>query len=191
MIIVKKSTHFQKNWARKRKTLKVQISRDFIKNLWHNIKMPLKRQWIWEAYFIIILFFAIRKVYDLVMPSSSDFLYYFILRSFNSVFYITYSAHVIHVFLNIIHCIPLFLYIYKIRFLNPEIWRYLFILRCIFEISGHSYQVNTLTALFDSNPILLLLTILIPLLTHFPSYIACYWYAFRQEKIRWEPPINK
>jgi len=145
--------------------------------------MSLINQWAWKAYFIIILSLAIRKVCDLVSPNSQDFLYYFILRSFNSVFYITYIAHVISVFLNIIHCIPLFLFIFKIRFLNPDIWRYLFVLRCIFEISGHSYQVNTLTAQLHTNLIFFILTLLVSLLTYMPSYIACYWYAFRQEKM--------
>jgi hypothetical protein len=145
--------------------------------------MPLKKQWIWEAYFVVIFIFAIRKVYALVIPSSEDFLYYFILRSFNPIFYIVYTAHVIHVLLGLIHCLPLLLYIHNIRFLNPEVWRYLFVLRCIFEIIGHSYQLNNLTALFYSNPTLLASVLIVSLLTYIPSYIACYWYAFRQEKI--------
>jgi len=145
--------------------------------------MSTRKLWVWEAYFIIIVIFAARKAYALVMPNSPDFLYYFILRSFDPVFYITFNAHVIHVLLNILHCIPLFLYIYKIRFLNPEIWRYLFILRCVFEINGHSYEMNTLIAFFHSNPLLMLLTFLGPLLAYLPSYVACYCYAFRQEKI--------
>lgn len=141
--------------------------------------MSNKQRWLWEAYFVFVLLFAISKIIYLFKPGSPDYLYYFILRSFDSVFMTTYAAHVIHVFLNLIHCIPLLLYIHRINFLDPKIWKFLFILRCIFEFVGRSYEANTFTALYHSNLKVFLLVLLFTIVPIIPSYFACYQYAFR------------
>jgi len=143
--------------------------------------MKPKRHWVWKVYFIIILLFVTKEAYHLFTPGSPQFLYYFILRSFNPLFHIVHNTRVIHVLLNIIHCAPLFLYIYRIRFLNAEVWKYLFILRCIFEITSHSYEMNWIVALYHVNPKHLLLVLAILITPHIPSYMACYRYAFRRE----------
>ena len=139
--------------------------------------MPSKHRWIWELYFLIILFFAVQKTVDLLSPNSEEYLYYFILRSFNPIFHITYFAHLTHVLLNLIHCIPLLLYIYGIRFLNPYFWQGLFISRCLFEIFGHSYKLKTIAAYYQTNPKLLCIILLTLILPHIPSYVVCYRYA--------------
>jgi len=139
------------------------------------------QKWIWEAYFVIALSFAILKVYHLCAPGSPEFLYYAILRYFSSIFNITYGAHVIHVILNLVHCIPLLLYIHRINFLNSTVWKILFILRIIFEIFGRSYEINTFTALHYSNPKAFLFIIVSLIIQIIPSYFACYQYAFRQQ----------
>jgi len=137
------------------------------------------QKWIWEVYFVIVLSFAILKAYHLVVPGSPEFLYYTILRSFSSIFNITYGAHVTHVVLNLVHCIPLLLYIHRINFLNSKVWKTLFILRCVFEIFGRSYEINTFTALHHSNPKALLFIIASMIIQIIPSYFACYQYAFK------------
>ena len=141
--------------------------------------MKIKHRWIWEAYLIIILVFAMRNLYDLFSQDSKSFLYYFILRSFDPTFMLHFSAYILYVLLNIIHCIPLFLFIYRIRFGNPEVWKLLFVLRCFFEVIGHSYDMNALVALYHAKPKLLLPASVIMIIPHIPSYLACYWYAFR------------
>ena len=144
--------------------------------------MKTRNRWVWDAYLMITLAFAIKSFYRLVFPSSEQFLYYFILRSFNSTFYLYYYAYVFHVLLNIIHCLPLFLFIYNIRVGNPDFWKLLFVLRCVFEVIGHSYGINELAAVYYSNPKFLMLASMIMIITHVPSYLACFWYAFRPEK---------
>ena len=141
--------------------------------------MSQKQRWIWEAYFVIFLLFAIQNIYYLFKPDSPDYLYYSILRSFDPIFNIAYTAHVIHIFLNMIHCIPLFLYIHRINFLNPKVWKILFILRCIFEIIGRSYEANTFSALYHSNQKVLLFVLLFAIIPIIPSYFSCYQYAFK------------
>lgn len=141
--------------------------------------MSKKQRWIWEAYFVIVLLFAIQNIYHLFKPGSPNFLYYSILRSFDPIFNIAYGSCVIHVFLNIIHCIPLLFYIHRVNFLNPKVWKILFILRCIFEIAGRSYEANTFFAFYHSNPKALLFILLLAIIPNIPSYFACYQYAFK------------
>ena len=145
--------------------------------------MPPKYQLVWKIYFAVTLLFVAKKAYYLFDPNSESFYYYFILRAFNPFFYVIYTAHVLHIMLSIIHCLPLFFYIYRIRALDPEVWKSLFILRCIFELTGHSYEITQLTASSYSRPELLAIVVIIMVIPHIPSYLACYWYAFRQEKV--------
>ena len=144
--------------------------------------MPLKHPWVWKIYLLVMLLFIAKKVFYLFMPDSQTFFYYFILRSFDPIFYVTYSAHVMQVLLNTVHWIPVFLYAYRIRFLSTDFWKCLFILRCLFEITGHSFEMNSLVALYYRRPKASLIIFTILMIPHIPSYIVCYWYAFRQEK---------
>ena len=130
-----------------------------------------------------MLLFVIKKAYYLFMTDSQSFFYYFILRAFDPFFYVTYTAHVMQVLLSVIHWIPVFLYVYRIRFLSVEFWKCLLILRCIFEVTGHSYEMNSLIALYYRRPKTCLTIFIIFIIPHIPSYIVCYWYAFRREKV--------
>ena len=145
--------------------------------------MPLKYPWIWKAYLAVLLLFVIKKVYYLLVPDTQIFFYYFILRAFDPIFYVIYTAHVMQVLLSVIHWMPVFLCVYRIRFLSAEFWKCLFILRCIFEITGHSYEMNSLIALYYRRPRIALTIFLFLVVPHIPSYMACYWYAFQQEKV--------
>ena len=145
--------------------------------------MPPKYSWIWKTYLAVMLLFLTKKVYYLLMPDTQSFFYYFILRAFDPVFYITYTAHVMQVLLSVVHWIPVFLYVYRIRFLSAEFWRCLFILRCLFEITGHSFEMNSLIALYHRKPKAFLAVFIILMIPHIPSYMACYRYAFRREKV--------
>jgi hypothetical protein len=145
--------------------------------------MSRKHLWLWKIYLAFMLLIVIKKVYYLLMPDSQSFYYYFILRTFDLIFYIVYASHVMQVLLSVIHWIPVFLYVYRIRFLSAEFWKSLFILRCIFEIIGHNFEMNSLIALYHRKPEVLFTVFIIVILPHIPSYVVCYWYAFRQEKV--------
>ena len=137
------------------------------------------QKWVWEAYFILILFSTVGKAYDLFNPGSPDYLYFSILKSFDPAFYFAYGMYTMQVALNVLHCIPLLLYVYRINFLHPKVWQYLFILRCIFEVVGRSYESNTFEALYHSNPKLLVIVLIVVFVPSIPSYCACYQYAFK------------
>ena len=146
--------------------------------------MRIKHRWVWEVYFIIMLASAVKSVYNVLSPDSASFLYYFILRSFDPAFYFHYSAYVFQVFLNTLHCLPLLFFIYQIRLGHPVVWKTLFALRCVFEVIGHAYGMNALTALYHSRSKLFLLVIITMIVPQIPSYAACYWYAFRRNDLK-------
>ncbi|OGX35532.1 MAG: hypothetical protein A3C36_05505 [Omnitrophica WOR_2 bacterium RIFCSPHIGHO2_02_FULL_52_10] len=141
--------------------------------------MNVKHRWVWEVYCVLMLAFAVKNIYNVFSPDSESFLYYFILRSFDPVFYFHYSAHVLQVLLNAVHCLPLFFFTYRVRCGVPAVWKTLFVLRCVFEVIGHAYGMNSLVALYHSKSKFLLLVIVAMTVPHIPSYAACFWYAFR------------
>ena len=135
------------------------------------------------VYFLLMLLLTVKEGYALFAAHSEIALYYLIVRAFDPIFYMAYSAHIIRLVLSLIHCLPILLYAYRIRFLSTKFWQYLFVFRCIFEVIGHSYEMNSLIATFYINPQYPLVVLIIMSIPFVPSYIACYWYAFRQEKI--------
>jgi len=139
--------------------------------------------WLWEAYFLLAMVHAGLKVYYFVSPGSSEHLYYAMLRAFDPGLFMAYNAHVFYILLNALHCIPLLLFIHRIRFLNANFWKFLFVLRCLFEVAGQNYQVNAVKALLHANSEMLILFIAIMTVPLIPSYVACYLYAFRQDKV--------
>ncbi|MCA9408465.1 MAG: hypothetical protein KC733_07235, partial [Candidatus Omnitrophica bacterium] len=79
--------------------------------------------------------------------------------------------------MTLIHTLALFLFIHSIPLFNPFVWQLLFLIRIIFDITGHSYELNHLMGIYQFNPstgIILLICVLVPLI---PSYIASYLYA--------------
>ena len=141
------------------------------------------KRWLWEAYLVIAVFFAVQQFLLPFNPEEPHRLYYAIARTFHPVFYLHYAAFLGNAVLGLVHCVPLFLYIHKKRFLHPNVWKVLFVLRCLFELTGHSYEMNTLTAFFRINPQLVALTLFVTILPHVPWYIVCFDYAFRREKV--------
>ena len=146
--------------------------------------MKIKNRWVWEIYFVIMLAFSVKGLYNVFSPNSESFLYYFILRAFDPVFYFHYSAFVLQVFLNVIHCFPLFFFIYQIRFGHPAAWKTLLVLRSVFEVIGHTYGMNSLVALYHSRSNFFLPVAVATIIPHIPSYAACYWYAFRGSDVK-------
>ncbi len=144
--------------------------------------MSLKKIWLWEIYFFILLLFIFNKAYRIFSPDSSIHFYFSVLNAFHPLLIFIYLLSLIQIFLNIFHCIPVFCYIHKIKIGGPRFWQTLFILRIIFDVVGHSYQIKYLTSLYYFSPKVFAFVFLQSISIYIPSYIACYRYAFKQEK---------
>jgi len=155
----------------------------FFSNLWHNSPMPLKTRWIWEGYLVLIIALAAGKAYNFFSPRSPQHLYFQILYYFHPLFFIPYFLTLAQILFNILHCLPLALYIYRIPLSQPQVWKCLFMLRVIFDLTGHPYEMNTLVSIYHADPPICLLTLLLAVFPSIPSYWACWRYAFRREKL--------
>lgn len=141
--------------------------------------MSAKGRWIAEAYFVLFVALTVRKAYNFFAPHSPNYLFFEFLYTFDPVFFGLYFLNLIQIVLNLFHALPLLLYILHIPLYRPRFWRYLLIFRLIFDITGHSYELNHLVAMYYADPLVCLLVFLSSVSPYIPSYVACYRYAFR------------
>lgn len=154
--------------------------------------MSNRTKWLWEIYLPFFFILAVGRAVSFFAPQTPEHLYFKILYAFNPVFYISYSLSLIQIVLTLLHGLPLALYTFRVRWLKPRLWQYLLILRVIFDLTGHPYEMNTVVSMYHTSPQLCALTILFAVLPYLPSYWACYAYAFRQEKpsVNGKPPLG-
>jgi len=138
---------------------------------------------IWEVYFCIHFFFVAKRTFFFFTSHSPVNFYFFILNSFHPYFQISYGAAFSQILLDIAHLVPLFLYITRQRLWDPQIWQALFLLRIIFDIIGHPYEIHDLMSLYHYDPQVCLKITLLSVSAYIPSYIACFQYAFNQKKL--------
>lgn len=144
--------------------------------------MPNKLRWLWEIYLPFYFILAAGRAVSFFAPQTPEHLYFKILYSFNPVFYIPYSLSLVQILLTLAHGLPLTLYTFRVRLFKPKFWQYLLILRAIFDLCGHPYEMNTVVSMCHASPKICALTVLFAVLPYLPSYWACYAYAFRQKK---------
>lgn len=138
---------------------------------------------IWLIYYFIYISILSQKAILFFTVDSPISLYYFILYSFDVSFYIPFFLNFVQIIVNILICIPLLLFILRIRFLSPKFWQHVLIVRLILDIVGHSYAVNELQSFYFMNNRIGIIVFLATIAIYTPSYLACFLYAFRQEEL--------
>ena len=136
----------------------------------------------------ILLFYALTLLtaYTLLMiyllNFSSDInQFYNILITFDRSILYKYIYNIIQIILNMIAVIPIFLTVYKKYFLPDFVWQVHFILRVVFEIIGHPYEMGQWIALTYLSPLAAVLTLLSFLFFFGPSYVIGYEYSFKRK----------
>lgn len=145
----------------------------------YNVPMLFIRHIFWSIYFLIFIFFIVQKTTVFFNPESAQFFYYRVICYFDPRFFTFYFSAFLQILLNALHCIPLFFYITQRRIFKPNIWQYLLILRLIFDITGYSYELNSLLAFYHSNPKISFILVISTVILYLPSYWACYRCAFK------------
>ena len=140
--------------------------------------MSRKVSWVLIAYFLLMVYLIGQQAYHFFSPNSQINLYFTFLRAFDLVFYIPYLLTLYQILFSILSLIPLFLFMFDIRWLNQTFWRYFLIFNFLFDLTGHSYHVNELIGIFHSNPRIAITIFLSSVIPYFPKYIACFQYAF-------------
>nr|CAI78513.1 hypothetical protein [uncultured bacterium] len=148
--------------------------------------MTKKQRFIWEFYFLMVLLFTLRKTLNFFTPTSEIYLYFHLLQSFDPFFHLVYFSNFMRIALNILHILPLALYIYRIRLFPSFIWQILFTLKVIFDCIGHSYETTYLISLLHHDPLLSLRVLLFSISIYIPATCALFMYAFAQEKLSLE-----
>ncbi len=142
-----------------------------------------KTQVVWLGYFLVLLMYVGQATYRFFVPGETTHLYFTILYAFDDIFLLNYLVNLCQITLNLIHLVPVLLYIFRMRVFNAKFWQYLLILRLMFDIFGHSFEMLSLRSLLYLNVKVFLFVLAQSVSVYIPSYIACYRYAFKRDKL--------
>ena len=144
--------------------------------------MKLTDKWIWKLYLLVISTVYIGNLTSIVNSQLEVYRYYHILIAFYKEYRLVYWLNVASALTNTISLIPLFLYIFDIRWLPLRVWQWVLVSRVVFDLTGHAYEFNFLKSLYYANIKYGTSTSLFFVLFFVPSYVACYRYAFIKKK---------
>ena len=144
--------------------------------------MKFTDKWIWKLYFLIILTVYVGNVTSILNPQLEAYRYYHILIAFHKEYRLVFGLNVACAITNLTSLIPLFLYIFEIRWLPLRFWQWMMVCRVIFDLTGHAYEFNFLKSLFYVSLSYGLSAALFFVVFFIPSYIACFRYAFIKKK---------
>lgn len=136
----------------------------------------------WRIYFIVFSTISIGNLLVILNVHSPIYTYYHTLLAFNENYIFTYFFNIISCGLNVLSLLALFAYIYKRRIFNILFWKIFLVLRIIFEASGHLYETRFLQSLWYTDTLMAVITIFLSLVVVLPSYLACFRYAFKQNR---------
>lgn len=143
-----------------------------------------RASWIFKTYFYLFIFLSVGNLTNFLYPWSDVNAFYKILIAFNFSYILTYLTSFFSALLNVISALPIFLYIYRRRFLNAALWQKLFCARLIFELTGHHYDYHFLKSLFYfDNTLIAFQAVLFFFVSLIPSYFITYRHAFKPEKV--------
>jgi len=137
----------------------------------------------WKIYLFIFTPLALGNFVSILDGESAVYSYYHALIAFHPDYFLQYAMNVASATLNAFALIPLFLYTFRGSFLWPRFWQWFFILRIAFDLTGHAYEAKLVKSLFISHSGYAISSLLLLLLLVVPSYIACFRYAFRQDRL--------
>jgi len=141
--------------------------------------MSRKVNLFWLTYFYFFFIFSIAQASAFLGVDSPSQFYYAVLYSFNDIFALEYFFNVTQILLNMVHLVPLYLFIYKKWTSNQELLKFLLFFRILFDIVGHAWETNFLAGIYQLNPYLCWTLLAGFGLLYLPSYYACYVYAFK------------
>lgn len=145
--------------------------------------MKKKTHWAWKIYFFL---FCIGTLASFLLFLSGESLagqYYRILTAFKPSYIIYNYLYALDAVINALSLVVLFLFVFHVRFFVPLAWKVLFFLRVFFFLTGHFYEWQTARSLMRHDPLLTLAAGALLLVIALPSYIACFHYAFAQERL--------
>lgn len=146
----------------------------------NQIRHKTTAPWPWKIYFLIYL--AVVAIYTkyFFSPESPMNIYHQILIAYDIAFLIPYCFNALSIIFNVLCIVPIYLFICRKNFLSLRFWRYIFILKVVFDIAGRPYETLFFKSLFHQSAREALNIIGILILIHLPAYIAICLYSFKK-----------
>ena len=143
------------------------------------IMTPMKKHpafW-WKIYLLFFALYVLLSAYNILDFDSYYYRYYHTLMAFCPSYILNYSLAAAKMIVTALSLIPLLLFAFGIRWLTPQIWRGLLVMRIIFEFLGNTLELAVLKSIFNSDPVSFWLAAFLFVLFLAPSYVAHYSYA--------------
>jgi hypothetical protein len=139
--------------------------------------------WGWKIYYFVYVFMMMGKLTAVFDPRSFVYLYYHILAAFNPDYTVRYYLAVFGAVVNAVYLIPLYLYVFRVRLLEKNVWKGLFLLKIIADLMGHSYELKYILSFLATDLMTGLLALVPVAVITAPAYFAGFRYAFFREQI--------
>jgi hypothetical protein len=139
--------------------------------------MPLR----WKIYaFLYSLVVLINTAFNL-NPDGAAYNYYQLLMILDKAQWLRLILFYFANLMEIISLLPLFLFVFKVRFLSRGFWKLIFLLRIAGWLFGRNFEYGLLKAMLYANPFTTLLIVSACALMALPSFVGQYLYAFRDK----------
>lgn len=136
----------------------------------------------WKIYLILYTPFAVDAFLNVISRESATYIYYHALSAFSKNFSLLYSLSAACAFVNLICLLPIFMLAFNIRSLRPDIWKWLFFLKIALDATGHSYEMNFVRAMLNTDFGYGIQMMFVSAVFLVPSYAACFQCAFPNQK---------
>lgn len=137
----------------------------------------------WKIYAFLYIPLALSNLTSLFYPKSDPYVYYHALAAFHKALYVFYIVHILSAVLGILSASLLLLYVTRTEFLPRAFWKWILILRIIFDCSDHQYEISLIKSLFYVNLSYVLITLLITTALILPSYFVFYKYLSKPKDL--------
>jgi len=134
----------------------------------------------WKIYAAVYALMIISGTYFSLLPESRILDYYQILILLDKRHWWNLYLFYISCFFEVISLVPLFLFVFRIRWLSQDFWKIILAGRLVGLAGGHNFDYNLIISLIFANPIHAFIAILVTALISLPSFCAQFIYAFRK-----------
>ncbi len=141
----------------------------------------------WKIYLFLYGLLCIGNTLAVISNEEIIYTYYHVLIHFDDKYLLPYYLNVGSATFSLIALIPLILFTFHKKWLNPRVWQIVFGVRLLLDIFGRSYEYNFFISLQHNDLNLAAIAIFLTIAIMVPSYIATFLYAFHRKKLF--PPL--
>ena len=132
----------------------------------------------WTSYLFFYSLMMVMQIVIFFASDSQESLYYHYMISLDARFIFFYMVNAAIIILNLLSLIPIYLYMFRIKFLSRSFWQGFLLIRLFLEIPGRTFEISVIKSLYIQDVNFAYLTALVFFLLHCPSYVAIYRHIF-------------